>query len=694
MSEAQLELLASRAGLAVDWIDANGRPQHVSADALRAVLQGLGHPADTDAAIASSLQELEREQQDRHLAPLLTVDVGTGLDLAAYFAPGTPCQAHLEDGSSLNLELDTEAVLPGALPVGYHRVQIADQSFTLAVAPHQCFSVAEAVDSQPARAWGLSVQLYALRRSGDGGFGDTQALEQLARAAAERGVDALAISPLHAMFSADTERYSPYSPSSRLFLNSLYASPGCILGERALRSAIESSGLVDELQALEQQSLIDWPAAAKTKQRLLRALYEDFRQGEHPQQADFLSFRQAGGEALENHCRFEAVQAERAANGESLDWRQWPEDWRDPGSAALAQFAVEQGDAIGFYAFSQWLIARCLARAQHAARGSGMGIGLIADLAVGADGAGSQAWSRQDELLADLTVGAPPDILNRAGQGWGISAFSPEGLKRNGFRAFIEMLRANFAHAGGLRIDHVMGLQRLWVIPRDASPKDGAYLYYPVDDLLRLLALESSRHQAIVLGEDLGTVPEGLREKLSARAMLGMRVLLFEQDHGGRFTPILDWPDNALATTSTHDLPTLNGWWHSRDIDWNVQLGLIDTPTLEHWSEHRQRERQALRQALARDPQNFRDELRNETDQVLDASVRYLGHTRAPLVLLPLEDALGILEQANLPGTLDTHPNWRRRLPGDAACLLDDDNAARRLELLAVARNQALERDR
>lgn len=180
------------------------------------------------------------------------------------------------------------------------------------------------MDSQPARAWGLSAQLYALRRAGDGGSGDTQALEQLARAAAERGVDALAISPMHAMFSADTEHFSPYSPSSRLFLNSLYASPGCILGERALRSAIESTGLADELQELEQQSLIDWPAAAKAKQRLLRALYEDFRQGEHPQQADFISFRQAGGEALENHCRFEAVQAARAASSESLDWRQWP----------------------------------------------------------------------------------------------------------------------------------------------------------------------------------------------------------------------------------------------------------------------------------------------------------------------------------------------------------------------------------
>ncbi|MDF3134754.1 4-alpha-glucanotransferase [Pseudomonas extremaustralis] len=694
MSEANLELLASRAGLSVDWIDANGRPQRVKPDALRAVLKGLGHPADTDADIDASLLQLELAQQDPHLPPLMTVDSGEGLDLSRHFEPDTPCRVSLEDGETLELRLDGNAVLPGVIALGYHQVHISDQTFTLAVAPTHCYSVAEAVDSQPARAWGLSAQLYSLRRPGDGGFGDTLALEHLARCAAERGADALAISPMHAMFSADTERYSPYSPSSRLFLNSLYASPTCILGEREVRNAIETLGLADELHTLEQLNLIDWPAAAKAKQRQLRALYENFCHGQHPQHADFLSFRQAGGEALENHCRFEAVQALRAAEGLDLDWRHWPEAWRSPQSPALVEFAEANRAEIGFYAFGQWLIARCLERAQQAARGSGMGIGLIADLAVGADGGGSQAWSRQDELLANLTVGAPPDVLNRAGQGWGISAFSPEGLKRNGFRAFIEMLRANFAHAGGLRIDHVMGLQRLWVIPMDASPQEGAYLYYPVDDLLRLLALESHRHRAIVLGEDLGTVPDGLREKLIARSILGMRVLLFEQCHDGQFKPILDWPDNALATTSTHDLPTLNGWWHSRDIEWNVQLGLIDAPTLEQWSEHRLRERQALRQALSQDPQNFVDEIRNETDHMIDASVRYLGHTRAPLVLLPLEDALGLEEQANLPGTTDTHPNWRRRLPGEAASLLDNAGAARRLELLAVARNQAHERDR
>ncbi|MCO8313793.1 4-alpha-glucanotransferase [Pseudomonas mandelii] len=691
MSNAQLEILANRAGLAVDWIDANGRPQKVTPAVLRSVLSGLGHPANTAQEIDASLLQLQEVQQTRHLPPLLTCDVGVGLDLAHYFEPQTPCEIHLEDGSRINVKLDDNAVLPGLVPVGYQHVSIEDQSFTLAVAPQRCYSVGDAVDSQNPRAWGLSVQLYSLRRPGDGGFGDTQALEDLARVAGERGAEALAISPLHAMFSGDTQRYSPYSPSSRLFLNSLYAAPGAILGERALRTAIDATGLAADLKHLEALPLIDWPAAAEAKHRLLEALYEGFTHGEHPLHPDFSSFRHAGGEALENHCRFEAIQEARSRRGESLDWREWPEQWRDPRSTALAHFAEENSTRIGYYAFCQWLIARSLERAQTAARSSGMGIGLIADLAVGADGGGSQAWSRQDELLASLTVGAPPDILNRSGQGWGISAFSPEGLVRNGFRAFIEMLRANFAHAGGLRIDHVMGLQRLWVIPNDAPPSDGAYLYYPVDDLLRLLTLESHRHQAIVLGEDLGTVPEGLREKLIARSILGMRVLLFEQDNT-HFKSILEWPDNALATTSTHDLPTLNGWWHGRDIDWSARLNLVDAPGEIEWRQHREREREGLRRVLSQDPQNFREES-HETDQVLDAAIRFLGHTRAPLVLLPMEDALGIEQQANLPGTTDTHPNWSRRLPGVSEALLDDPDAARRLELLACARLQAAERD-
>jgi 4-alpha-glucanotransferase len=351
----------------------------------------------------------------------------------------------------------------------------------------------------------------------------------------------------------------------------------------------------------------------------------------------------------------------------------------------VAGFAREYADEIAFHAFAQWLIARGLERTQNAARSAGMPIGLIADLAVGADGGGSQAWSRQAELLSTLTVGAPPDALNRSGQSWGVSAFSPWGLRQHGFHAYIEMLRANLAHAGGIRIDHVMGLRRLWVIPPGGEQRDGAYLNYPQEDLMRLLALESWRHRAIVLGEDLGTVPEGFRPLLAERGILGMRVLLFEQDAGGRFPPPQDWPDNALATSTTHDLPPLAGWWQGRDIDWRERLRLTDAEATAAAREIRRRDRHALREALAGAGGPALD-APLDSDGLIDACVRFLGETPAPLVLLPMEDALGLDEQANLPGTVDGHPNWRRRLPGESDTLLDDAAPARRLGLLAEAR--------
>ncbi|PWB30539.1 4-alpha-glucanotransferase [Pseudomonas sp. SDI] len=689
MPDDRLIQLAHRAGLSVDWIDANGRPQRVADDALRQVLAGLGLPAADGPAIARSLASLERAHDARHLPPLLTVDHGQPLDLSLYFGAGSRCDAQLEGESSLTLHLDDHAQLPGELPIGYHTLAIEGQRFTLAVAPLRCFSLGDALEQDAPRRWGLAAQLYSLRRPGDGGFGDSLALETLARSAAERGADALAISPLHAMFANNQHTFSPYSPSSRLFLNSLYASPQAVFGERSVRLAIEALGLEATLAELEALPLVDWPRAVAARHALLRTLYQDFINGEHPQREDFESFRSAGGQPLEDHCRFEALLDAAAANGHNQDWRSWPSGWHDPRSAEIAAFAEQHREQIDYYLFCQWLIARSLARAQEAARGNGMQIGLIADLAVGADGAGSQAWSRQAELLADLHVGAPPDTLNRCGQSWGICAFSPEGLRRNGYRAFIEMLRANFAYAGGLRIDHVMGLQRLWLIPAGAPPSAGAYLNYPLDDLLRLLALESLRHRAIVLGEDLGTVPAGLREKLAARAILGIRVLLFEQDPPGQFKPILDWPDNALATTSTHDLPPLAGWLLARDIDWNHRLQLIDANTEQHWRDSREQEIQGLRHLLR---SNYGGS-QTCAASLLDASVRLLGHTRAPLVLLPLEDLLGVDEQPNLPGTLDSHPNWRRRFSLPVDQLLDDADAARRLELLAQAREQAFERD-
>ncbi|WP_367237686.1 MULTISPECIES: 4-alpha-glucanotransferase [unclassified Pseudomonas] len=689
MSDTPLHRLAARVGLARDWIDANARPQQVSDDVLRNVLEALGHCAQDDAAVLASLRAVEAAEDSEHLPPLLTADVGQPLPLQRYFSAATQAHCTLEDGSQRLLTLDAQARLPGDLPIGYHTVDIDSRSFTLAVAPLRCHSLDEAVTQPPPRCWGLAVQLYSLRRDGDGGFGDCLALEQLARSAAERGADALAISPVHALSAIDQEHYSPYSPSSRLLLNTLYSSPAALLGERAVRMAIEACGLEHILEDLEQGPLVDWPRAADAHERLLQALYRDFSQSDHPLREDFDSFRAAGGQALEHHCRFEVLQIQAKARGLGADWRAWPSAWHDPYHPEVEAFADAHQAEVEFQAFCQWLTERGLQRVQAAARSNGMVIGLIADLAVGADGAGSQAWSRQDELLADLKVGAPPDILNRSGQDWGICAFSPEGLKRNGYRAFIEMLRANLAHAGGLRIDHVMGLRRLWLIPRGAKPTEGAYLQYPVDDLLRLLALESVRHRAIILGEDLGTVPDGLRERLAAKAILGMRVLPFEQTSTGHFKAILDWPDNALATTGTHDLAPLAGWLESRDIDWNHRLQLIDAATELHWRHERQKEQAGLRHILEANYGSLKDNA-----AIIDAAIRFVGHTRAPLVLVPLEDLLGSDEQPNLPGTTHSHPNWRRRFAQPVGKLLDDEDASRRLELLAQAREQAWERDR
>lgn len=689
MSDERLKRLAEAAGLSIDWVDADGRGQRVAPEVLRAVLHGLGLDADSDEAVERSLEKLHVDGGASDMPPLLTLDQGAALELARHCEPGARYSLELEGGQRCDGTLDEQARLAPIDIPGYHRLEIAGRQLTLAVAPPACPAVQDLAGPS---AWGLTVQLYGLRRAGDGGLGDTLALEAFARNAADHGADALGISPVHAMFAANSGHYSPYSPSSRLFYNVLYCAPEAILGETPLRIAIEACGLGEELRRLEGLELIDWPAVNETRRCLLRQLFENFCRGGNAQQADFDSFRAAGGQALENHCRFEALHDSLLSpSGHPQHWRDWPQEYRTPQSPAVERFARAQADEVSYHAFCQWLVARGLERAQIAARSAGMKIGLLSDLAVGADGGGSQAWSRQEEVLATLSVGAPPDILNRAGQNWGICAFSPWGLRANGYRAFIEMLRANLAHAGGMRIDHVMGLMRLWVMPEGAGPDQGAYLNYPFDDLLRLLTLEAWRHDAVILGEDLGTVPAGLREKLAARNILGMRVLLFEQDNA-RFRPAHEWSKDALAITTTHDLPTLGGWWRGEDIDWRIRTGQNSEAERPQQTAEREHERRGLdavlRPYVPDVPRESPGELL-DVESAIQASACFIGHTPAPLVLLPLEDALGLEEQPNLPGIVDEHPNWRRRYPGDSASQLDHPDSSRRLRCLADARRKA-----
>ncbi|SFH82946.1 4-alpha-glucanotransferase [Modicisalibacter xianhensis] len=696
MSDDRLRELADAAGLLVEWENSDSEPCELSPDTQRTLLGVLGFPADDEAAIEASLTRLEQWRHPGEPAqwpPLITADCESPVALPGAVSPGTTYWLTLEGGDEQRGEIGVDGRLPPIAEMGYHRLRIAGTELTVAVAPQQCFGPADASGQPAPRLWGMAVQLYALRRPGDGGIGDTLALAHFARRAAEQGAATLAISPTHAMFSADPERYSPYSPSSRLLSNALYGAPERLLGEQAVARATAVCGLDDDLRRLEADDDLDWPAAGRAKLTWLRRLYDDLLVRDDDEalalRRRLAEFREAGGSSLEDHCRFEALQAVRGAGY----WRDWPAPLQDPASPEVARFAEEHAHEVGFHAFLQWQVTEGLADAQAVAREAGMSIGLIADLAVGTDDAGSQSWSRQGEMLEGVSVGAPPDAFNAQGQDWGLAAFSPHGLVRSGFRTFIDMLRASFRHAGGLRIDHILGLMRLWLVPHGAPPTQGGYVSYPLDDMLRLVALESWRHRGIVIGEDLGTVAPGFRDKLAERGILGMQVLWFEEDDNGGFLPATQWSNTAMATTSTHDLPTVAGWWAGRDIDWRSRLDMLgEDQDADSERQARGKARASLAGTLEllghASPRPATLQASDlSASQVLDACARHIGHTPSPLAILPVEDVLGLEEQANLPGTLDEHPNWRRRWMSEADTLLAPDEVRHRLGELQRTRD-------
>lgn len=719
-----LHALAHAAGIAVQWRDARGRGQQVAPEVLVYLLEALDLPASTPGDVADSHTRLLG--QSRRLPPLVVATQHEPIRLPVPSAEGALAfRIDLEHGGTLTGVSECSApdtlTLPAIAQPGYHRLSLGGHDVTLAVAPTQCPPVQALIDANGGatrRPWAVAAQVYGLRRPGDAGLGDYTALAGLATAAGAEGASALAISPVHAMFTARPEHYSPYSPSSRLFLNALHIDPAQALGAPALAQAMQALNAQSRAAHLSAQALIDWPAAGGLRLALLRQLFDTYTRHPWPAlEADLQAFRQAGGQALRDHACFEVLHAAHDQPGaHHNDWRHWSRALREPGNPAVRDVARQHAQAVDFHVFLQWLAARGLAGAQRAARDSGMAIGLIADLAVGTDPTGSHAWSRQQDILSRLSPGAPPDIHNPQGQSWGLTAFSPQALQRHGYGAYLEMLRASLAHAGGLRIDHALGLARTWLVPEGASPADGAFLHYPTDDLLGLIALEAHRHHAVVIGENLGTVPEGFNARIARAGMLGMSVLWFEREAGPESSdassptssapdtvpaslpdtgqdPAADfmaphhWPAQAIATPSTHDLPTVAGWWQGRDISWRSQLQLLGaTDTEDALYTARAADRQALWEALcAHDPALAPAHTAAPQAVPLDAILAFIAATPAPLVVIPLEDLLGEVEQPNLPGTRDTHPNWRRRMPAATQTLFESPEVRQRLARLAKA---------
>ncbi len=516
----------------------------------------------------------------------------------------------------------------------------------------RCFSPPSLASSP---GWGIFCQLYELRSARNWGIGDFSDLEVLAGLAGRAGADFLGINPVHALFLADPDRRSPFFPSNRRFLNPLYIAPDR-LGLKA----------PDDVAALREADLLDYPALVAVK---LAALRDAFHRGVRTERLE--AFAAAEGEALARHALFEAISAHMVAEGKGAGWRSWPEALQFPESDAVAALKAELADEVRFHTWLQMIAREQIEAAADVARAAGMRIGLYLDLAVGEAPDGSATWSGAAAALPGLSVGAPPDMFATEGQNWGLAAPSPTALRAADFAPFRDMIEAQLRSAGALRIDHAMALWQLFLVPEGASPAEGTHLRFPFEDMVRALADLSQRHEAVVIGEDLGFVPKGFRSAMARANILSYRILVFEQTEKG-FKGLARYPEASLACISTHDLPVLEAWWRGEDVERRREHGLVDEDRSDMDARHRVTERQDLVRALRR-----AGVLRGRLDaeaaemppEVLDACHRFLARTKSRLVGVRLADLVGPAVPTNLPGTLDEYPNWKPRSPTDLSDL-------------------------
>ena len=494
-----------------------------------------------------------------------------------------------------------------------------------------------------ARLWGFMVQLYGIRSERNWGVGDFGDLRALVELAASLGAGVVGVNPLHAA------HVSPYSPSSRHALNALYldieAIPEFGRCDEAQRLT-KSRGFLSRLLRLRKAELVDYDGVRAAKYEVLELLYACFRR-DRVRRRRFAQWHAASPKELRDYAVYEALRETLGSGG----WQSWPKEYRSPSSPSVKKFIKEKAERVHFHAYLQWNARIQLDLVQRRAHELGMPVGLYFDLALGADGGGAEVWSDQRAYATQASIGAPPDEFNPRGQDWGLPPYSPRALRAAGYRPFVDLLRANMPQGGALRLDHVMALARLYWIPRGNKPDQGGYVHYPLEDLLAVLARESRLRRCMVIGEDLGTVTPQLRKALNDAGVLSYRPLLFEKDAAGEFVSPSAYPREALTCLSTHDLPTWRGYWEGHDVALRRRFGLcVD---FDKESANREREKARLRQALERE--GF--------DTSAAAAHAFLARTPCKLLMVQPEDVFEIAEQVNLPGTVEEHPNWRRKLP-------------------------------
>ncbi len=565
-----------------------------------------------------------------------------------------------------------------SLPIGYFQLQVTLQGLkstcqgtsTIIIVPQSAFQLPALIKGQ--RKWGITIQLYGLRTRDNWGIGDFHDLREfITWAGRTLGADMVGVNPLHALLPGEI---SPYSPSSRLFHNALYLHIEDIDEFRQsplIQKLVFGKNFQTQLEALRKSSTVQYEAMAKLKWNILEQLYDTFlhrhlkprtRRG-----MAFLKFTEEKGTDLERFACFQTLFEKFSKTSQyAKGWRAWPTKYRTPNSPHVQQWCAQQGTRINFFRYVEWQCHVQLQRVQQAARKAGMSIGLYQDLAVGLHPQGSDAWSFQDQLVPQASIGTPPELFSPKGQNWTLVPLSPEALPRSGYQAFIDTYRQLMQECGLLRIDHAMGLFRFFWIPNGSLPKDGAYVHYPAEDLLGILTLESTRAHCMIVGEDLGTITPLIRRSLQNAGLLSYRLLLFEKTKNGNFLPPSRYPQQAMIACTTHDLPTLRGFWLGRDIEWKRTLGLYPRLAMadKDW-EVRMQEKTALLKALKKEKVWIKEFIQQQpssslTPELYQAVYTFLARTPSWLMTISLEDLLGDLETPNIPGASpEKYPVWQ-----------------------------------
>jgi 4-alpha-glucanotransferase len=643
---------AKELGIQTEFVDGQGHRHVTDALALKIILNALPQRVPyrfLDEAVVIRAGEPSRTELNSAAALPVRWKIVDGAQAAGREAVPQKVTSHriLAQGEARKHAI----VWPSGLPEGTYRLHLTDAASLSEEAP-LIVSPPTAYEGDFDRGWLLAVQLYGVRSARNWGIGDFTDLRALLELAAQLGADGVGLNPLHALFDDRPTDCSPYSPNSRLFLNALYIDVEKIPEFKA------DAGIRSAAARLREGRIVDYNGVADLKWRALRLAFEKFRaQPADGRQEDFDAFRAERAPLLSRFACFEVLRHKF-----DLPWWEWPVDWRKPIDAKCAELRRgEDAAGIEFVEFVQWTADRQLRSCRDLARRLGMKLGLYLDVAVGVQSDGFDAWNEQTAISRHLAVGAPPDPLNLAGQNWGLAGFNAAGLELQSFEPYREMLRASMRYAGAIRLDHVLGLKRLYLVPHGFAPDNGVYVQMPFEALLAATAQESKANACIVIGEDLGTVPQGFREKMAEWGIWSYQVMMFERDDRGAFRGAGYYSPNALVTFNTHDLSTFAGWRSFGDLKLKRSIG-IDPGESDDARWH----------ALTMLDDVLRHHAIDRND--IYAVAGFLARTRSRLLAISLEDLLGVVDQPNIPGTVNEHPNWRQRLPvavSDIAAAID-----------------------